>query len=316
MNNQQPPRLPLIVKYRPDNFGQVLGHEVAIGALQRVLKSASRPHAFLFSGPSGLGKTTLARIIGNQLEADVNEVDAASNSGVDAMRQLVEMSQYMSMTGAGCRLLLIDECHRLSRPAFDAILKLLEEPPEHLFLALCTTELVKVPPTIIGRCYHVQLNPLKPVEIEDLLTVVCELEDWQVRPDIFQMVVQACEGSPRNALSLMQKVHDLPTRDEAKRVLALIEAGDPLIDLLQHLIAGKESWKVMRAILERIEPDAWEDAATIAGRYIMGALIRAEDEKSAARIWQLLDALVFPSNTYDRKAAFVAAIGRMIWGGH
>ena len=307
--------LPLITKYRPDSFSQVLGHDVAIGALQRVLKSPSRPHAFLFSGPSGLGKTTLARIVGHYLEADINEIDAASNSGVDAMRQVVELSQYMSMTGAGIRLLLVDECHRLSRPAFDAILKLLEEPPTHLFLALCTTELVRLPPTIIGRCYHVQLNPLKPTEIEDLLTAICDLEEWTVRPDIFQMVVQACQGSPRNALSLMQKVHDLPTREEAKRVLALIEAGDPLIDLLQHLIAGKSSWKVMRAIIERIEPDAWEDTALIAGRYIMGAMINAEEDKAAARIWQLLDALVFPANTYDKKATFLAAIGRMIWGG-
>lgn len=307
--------LPIITKYRPAAWEEVLGHEVAVGSLKRTLASASRPHAYLFSGPTGTGKTTLARIIGSVLEADINEIDAASNSGVDAMRQVVELSQYMSMTGAGRRLLLIDECHRLSRPAFDAILKLLEEPPEHLYLALCTTELQRVPPTIVGRCYHVILNPLKPAEIEELLSVVCDLEGWQVNKDICQLVVQSADGSPRNALSIMQKVHDLRSRDEAKRVLAIIEAGDPLIELLQHLIVGKSSWIRIRSIMERIEEDVWEGAGIIAGRYIMGALLRAEDEKAARRIWQLLDALVFPAETYDKKAAFVAAIGRMMWGG-
>jgi len=304
----------LLTKYRPDALDQLVGHEAVIASLSRRLESDSRPHCFLFSGPSGVGKTTTARIIGSILEADVNEVDAASNSGVDAMRSLTDISMYMSMSGAGHRLLIIDECHRLSSNAWDALLKLLEEPPAHLYIALCTTALDKVPETIKTRCYHVPFKPLPPAEIEALLTVVADMEGWDVHPDILALAVQAATGQPRKGLTILEQIHDYRSRDEARRVIDLVEASDPIIELLQHLLSGKKSWKQIRALLARLEDSDFEAAAIIAGRYIAGALVRCEEEKAAASAWALLDALLFPSSTYDKKTAFLAAVGRMLWG--
>lgn len=304
----------LINRYRPLAWSEVIGHEAQLKALQRALKSGSRPHAYLFTGPSGIGKTTCARILGRELNADILEIDAASNNGVDAMRQLVEFSQHTSFVGDGLRLMIIDECHALSRAAWQAILKLLEEPPNHCFLALCTTEFVKVPETIVTRCFHTTFKPLSNTEMEDLITVVSDLEEWIVDKDVFALTIQAATGQPRKGLSILQAVHDAPSRDEAKRVISLVEASDPMIELLQHLLAGKRSWKQVRASLQKIEAESFEEASIHAGRYIAGALLSCEEDSRAQKIWQILEALVFPSDTYDKKIAFIAAVGRIMWG--
>ena len=210
--------------------------------------------------------------------------------------------------------LIVHNCHSLSKAAWTAILKLLEEPPSHLYIALCTTELHKVPETIVTRCYHVALRPLRTTEVEDLLIAIADLEGWQVQGDVMQAVISAATGQPRKALSILQAVHDAPSRDEVRRIITLMDASDPLIALCQHLLSGKKSWKIIREHLEKLEVDDFEEASVGAGRYIMAAMTRAESEGTAQLAWRLLDALLFPTTTYDKKAAFFAAVGRMLWG--
>lgn len=304
---------PLITKYRPQKFSEVIGHEEMIAALQRALSSPSHPHSYLFTGASGVGKTTLARIIGNSLPAEIVELDAASNSGIEAMRALVELGAHKPLSGSARRMFIIDEAHALSKAAWQATLKLLEEPPPHLYLALCTTELHKVPETVITRCFHVALRALKPADIEALLGVVAELEGWAVADDVLAAVVQAATGQPRKALSILQAVHDAPSRDEVRRIIALIDASEPLIELAQFLLRGGSDWNVIRRQLERIDDDDFEHATVHLGRYLASAMLRSEAEQQARRAWTLLDALLFPTVSLDRKASFYAAIGRVLW---
>lgn len=303
----------IINKYRPTSFEEVVGNIEIVGALQRSMDSQSPPHSFLLTGPSGIGKTTIARIIAKHLEADVTEIDAASNNGVDAMRELVELGNYASLRGNSLRMFIIDECHMLSKSAWNAVLKMLEEPPEHLYLALCTTERSKVIETVVTRCFHIPLRPIKPNEMQELLSVICELEEWTPHSDVLSAVVQAATGQPRKGLSLLQAVHDAPNRDEVHRIISLMEASEPMADLLKELLSGKVQWSRIQAQLLKIEDDDWEQAFIGAGRYIMGAMTNARSPESAQNAWRLLDAMVFPVSTFDKKAAFYAAVGRMIW---
>lgn len=308
--------LPLITRYRPTDFAEVVGHEQAMAGLRRAIQGTSTPHSYLFTGPSGVGKTTLARILARELQAEIHEIDAASNNGVDQMRELIDFSKHMAFTETGRRLAIVDECHMLSRNAWNAILKLLEDPPDHFYMALCTTERSRVLETVLTRCYEVALRPLDNAEMTDLLEAVADLEGWKVHADVMELVLDAATGQPRKGLTILQAVHDAPSREEAKRIVTLVDSGDPALEIIRHLVSGKKSWKIVSELLAKVQlEDAALEQAMIGGcRYISAAMLKTTDEKAAAALWQLLEAMVFPASSYDKKTVFIAAIGRCLWG--
>jgi len=305
---------PLITRYRPQDFPEVVGHREVVRGLENALKSPSQPHAFLFTGPSGVGKTTLARIVASSLNAEVLEVDAASNNGVDAVRELVELGHHRPFAHSA-KMIICNEGQRFTRPAWDTLLMLLEEPPSYLYVAITTTELNKVPDAVCTRCYHVSLRPLRDSEIEELLTVICELEEWKVSGDVLHHVVLAASGQPRKALSLIQACHDAPDLEEARRIVTLQTEDSSVIRLLGGVMKGLP-WDTIRGDIKKVvdEEGDFDEVATLAGRYLMGMMLRAK-EAEAKRVSSLLESIIQPASTWDRKAAFVAAITRYLWGG-
>jgi DNA polymerase-3 subunit gamma/tau len=306
--------IPLINKYRPESFDEMIGHATIKAAIQRVIGSDSQPHSYLLTGPGGIGKTSTARIIGKMLGCEIIEFSASEKSGADDMRDVVNLGAHMALSGAGLRMIIIDECHGLSKQAWDVLLKLLEEPPDHLYLALCTTEPSKVKDTIMQRCFHIPLKPLSVAEIEELLLSVIAVEEWVVDADVFNMVLGAAKGSPRKALTLLQTVWDAPSKEEASRIIDLHDGSEPLLELCRHLTAGAIVWDKAKGYLERIEDTEWDNAYLLIGRFIAGAMLKTKSAAEAERLWKLLDALTFPVETVDRKVAFYAAFGKMIWG--
>lgn len=211
--------------------------------------------------------------------------------------------------------LIVHNCHVLSKTAWQALLKLTEEPPAHFYVALCTTEATKVPATIAGqRAYQVQLKPLPYTMIEEFLEVICQMENWQVPDDVFSAICLGAEGSPRKALMLLLTLHDAPNREEVGRVLYQMDAEQSVLQLGQALVKGNTTWNLLKPILQKMEEDDdFENAFIQLGRYIAKVMVNTDHVEVARRLHKALDELNFPSASFDAKVRFYTAIGRIVW---
>jgi DNA polymerase III subunit gamma/tau len=190
-------------KHRPTTFTDVVGHRAVIAHLKRLVASRAS-QALLFHGPSGVGKTTLARITARELGCkDTIEFDAARYSSVDDVRNLVQMTWYAAFglaERAARRAFLIDECHFLSDRAWGALLKPIEEPPEHIVWLFCTTEPDAVPPTVKSRCNDFKLKLVADADVRRLVVRICEIEGISPPPKVLDLIIHNANGSPRRAL--------------------------------------------------------------------------------------------------------------------
>jgi DNA polymerase-3 subunit gamma/tau len=215
-------------KYRPETFAQVVGQEHVTGTLRAALRKDKLSHAYLFSGPRGCGKTTVARLLAKALNCqasrdgdpcgeceacvgiarggflDVLEIDAASNTGVDNVRELRDMAQYTPGKG-NSRVFIIDEVHMLSKGAFNALLKILEEPPTRVFFFFATTEPSKIPRTILSRCQRFDFRLLSRDELSARLNEIALAEDVELADSGRRVLVSLAEGSMRDGLSLLDQ---------------------------------------------------------------------------------------------------------------
>lgn len=220
----------LYLKYRPQDFDSVIGQEITRITLKNASKDGKLSHAYLFTGPRGTGKTSMARIVAKALDCtnlkpdgnpcnecpickaitegrmvDIIEIDAASHTGVDDVRDLIDKARFMP-NEAKRKIYIVDEVHMLSKSAFNALLKTLEEPPEHVHFILATTESYKVPETIISRC---QKFDFKRIEIKDIvyrLKDIAEKEGIEVDIKALNLIAKVSEGGLRNAIGVFEKV--------------------------------------------------------------------------------------------------------------
>lgn len=305
----------IINRYRPRTWKEVVGNKTVVSALERhVQQPKGRMRAYLFIGPSGTGKTTMARLIAKEVGADVLELDAASNNGVEAMRELTELVQHRALAGSGTRLVILNEVHMLTRNAWNAILTILEEPPKHLYFALTTTESGKIPRAVLTRAYSVSLNPVTQNAIYDLLDDVIEGEEWDVSNDILNLIVDCCAGSPRDALRMLDQVHDIRKIEEAKLVLQRLQEEDEeaLIKLCRHLLNSASDWKYPMKLLRAFPDGAFAQMLAPICGYFMGVM-SGEDAKPIAvrRAAYCLDCFLSPSQTFDPKAVIYNAVGKL-----
>jgi DNA polymerase III gamma/tau subunit len=303
--------LPLITKYRPIDFDEIYGNKEAIASLKEIVSSDDRQHSYLFTGPTGVGKTTLARIIAGKVDASILEIDAASHSGVDDIRGLVEMATFQPITVQKNRMYIIDECQALSKQAWQALLKLLEDPPKYLFIALCTTETSKVPDTIKTRCHPCTLKAVDVNDLSRLLEDVCSIEGWTVVDDVFNAIVVASSGSPRRALGILQAGHSVATRDELSKIIVGVDVDSTaVIVLCKYLMAGGKDWKQIQVQLAELADD--EEAIYQAMRYLATSAMKSEKEEVAKRYWDLLEAFLASEST-ELRSRIMSAVGKILW---
>ena len=203
----------LSVKYRPQDFESVAGQRSVIRILERMCEKKEYPHAMLFAGASGCGKTTMARILASKINGNLNgleEMDAASNNGVDNIRNIIKSAQERSVSSK-YKIFLIDECHALTGAAWQALLKSIEEPPEFTIFMLCTTDPQKIPQTIINRCQRYNISKISTDKIIDRLRFICNKEGFTNFEESIQYIAKISDGGMRLAISTLEKVASFST---------------------------------------------------------------------------------------------------------
>lgn len=244
-------------KYRPQEFTEVRDQDHIIKVLEGAIKKGEIPHALLFSGTRGTGKTTLARIFAKAIgtsAVDLYEIDAASNRGIDDIRELKE-AVHTSPFESKYKVYIIDEVHMLTKEAFNALLKTLEEPPAHVIFILATTEEEKLLDTILSRCQVFRFRSPSRAVLADTVTDIAKKEGFTLDPDAADLIAIAADGSFRDALGVTQKVilASGDTIGSANEVAAIIGAprGEILLSLLKALHEGATD-KALSALEEAV----------------------------------------------------------------
>ncbi len=259
----------LALKYRPQTFEDLIGQNIIVETITNSIKSNKVPNAYLLTGIRGVGKTTTARIIAKSLNCkngfenlckenlcenceaisnsshiDVLEMDAASKTGVDDVRDLIEFSRY-GPTSSKFKIFIIDEVHMLSKQAFNALLKTLEEPPEYLKFIFATTEIKKIPITVVSRCQRFDLARVKSTELLKFISKINSLENGNTSEDALKLIVRISEGSVRDALSLLDRGlisldgNEKLDLKKAQKIFGYFDKSN-LIELFQLILQGNE----------------------------------------------------------------------------
>ena len=281
----------LALKYRPQNFFELIGQEVIAETIINSIKANKVPNAYLFTGIRGVGKTTIARIVAKSLNCrngidkickddlcdnceaitnsshiDVLEMDAASKTGVDDVRDLIEFSRYGPSTSK-YKIFIIDEVHMLSKQAFNALLKTLEEPPQYengggLKFIFATTEIKKIPITVVSRCQRFDLSRVKSGELFEFIKKIKDKEKGKISDDALRLIVKISEVSVRDALSLLDRALLSLDKDKeldlnsAQKIFGYFDKSQ-LIDLFELILRGEEkkAIEIYRKIYEQgVEP--------------------------------------------------------------
>lgn len=295
----------LYQKHRPQSFKEVKGNKNIINPLKQLVQKGGT-HSFLFHGPTGCGKTTLARIVAKELgctENNIIEIDTAQFRGIETVRDLRQKVQYMPL-GGGARTFIIDEVHKMTGDAQNAFLKILEDTPAKVYFILCTTDPQSLLSTLKGRCSQFQVQTLKDEEMGELLIEVANAEgEKNLDKKVIDQIVTDSQGHPRNALTILEQVLSVPSKQRLKIAKQSAIEQSESIALCRALIKG-ESWSKVKVILKGLKGQDPEGIRRVVLGYATSVLLNKEDMQAAS----ILEAFEEPTYNMGFPAIVLACI--------
>lgn len=243
-------------KYRPQTFEDMIGNSVELETLQNELNKTDHSHVFLFTGPQGTGKTTAARIVAKMFGAsdlDIREVNTASNRGIDTARSIM-LEMKMLPTAGDSIVYILDEAHKFTNDMQNALLKPLEDTPDHVYFFLCTTDPKKLIKPLRSRCTEIKFSLLTESQIIKLLRRVSKKEEFSLSPDVAEGIAKLSEGCPRKALVILGQIIGLEEDKQLEFIKngAIDEEDKEVISLCRALLSDKSSWKEIANILKEL----------------------------------------------------------------
>lgn len=308
--------------YRPTEWGEILGQTEAVRSLRQQI--ADGRQQYILTGPSGCGKTSAARIAAKEAgchHQNLLEQPGAINTGIDEARKIVSAISYSPMGGSKTRAVILDECHRLSAQAWDALLQPIEEPPKHVYWFLCTTEPTKLPKTLRTRCSTIAFKEVSEKDIHNILCDVCDSEKFKTPDDVIDLIVREAGGSPRMALSMLSTVSGCKGRKEAAAMLRTVTDDDGVIEFCRFLLKsgpGPGTWRKAIAALEKtgiMDPEknvSPESVRIIVVNYMAAVLKKESNDARVAEILNIVHHFSTPYTTSDKLAPILLSLGNVV----
>ena len=277
----------LTKKYRPSTFEDIAGagNILVAKAIKSILERAREdiPHTILLTGMHGCGKTTLGRIIAQMLGCsglDYKEVDSADARGIDAIREIRKSAAFPPMESE-CRVWLLDECHKITKDGKDDLLKITEEPPEHVYFILCTTDPQELSSILRSRCITFEVQGLTEDEMAQFLREIVVAEHKRVPDNVLRQIAIDSLGSCRDALQILEKIIDLPRQDMLEVAKQTAEANNEVIELCRILMAGtSKDWLKITKILKGLEKENPEKIRQSMLGYSNSVLMKGDNAKA------------------------------------
>lgn len=270
-------------KYRPKSLEDILGNDKLVSALERYLQDPETcPHAFLLHGPTGCGKTTIGRIIGERLGckgSDLREIDTGDFRGIDTSREIRKQISFQPLEG-DVKVWILDECHQLTTDAQDAMLKILEETPSHVFFILCTTNPEKLKKTVRDRCTQFQVNLLPDPVMGKLLRSVVKQEGENLQKLVYEQIIQDSLGYPRNALQILDQVLRVDPDLRLGTAQKAAEETSKSIELCRALLDAK-GWKEIGLILSGLKEQDPEGIRRHVLAYCTTVVLKGKNNQAA-----------------------------------
>ena len=299
-------KVELYRRYRPNSFSDIVGNEKTIKSLEKELENGS--HVFLMTGPAGCGKTTLARIMAKKVNAgplSIHEINSAENRGIDTAREIMEQMRFNPSDGDSI-VWILDEMHMITSAGQNALLKALEDTPEHCYFFLCTTNPEKLIAPLKTRCSIINVVPLKDEEMIYLLKRTARAEKIKIDSEVYERICEIAQGGSRKALKLLAKVLYLDSDEERLEVLKNEDGSESkeVKELCQLLMSGKANWSSISKVLKNIDMTEAERVRQAVMGYMGAVLLNG---KSSAPIVSAMQAFSSADTYKNGKSAIIVA---------